>query len=60
MWRSKRAQLFRRLLSVLPKLTTFAGKFYGVCGRFGLGRLFAAFPVVFCRIVAYALTSSKT
>ena len=51
--RSKRAQFFRRLLSVLriwetfavffirrlwsvlPKLTTFAGKFYGVCCRFG-------------------------
>ena len=76
--RSKRAQFFRRLLSVLriwetfavfflrrlwsflQKLTTFAGKFYGVCGRFGLGCLFAAFPVVFCRIVAYALMSSKT
>ena len=47
--------ILRHLWSVLRIWETFAGNFSGVCGRFGRGRLFAAFPVVFCRIVAYAL-----
>jgi len=53
--RSKRESFVSHLEGLVWRIAPNAGKFSGVCCRFGRACLFPALSVVFCRIVAYAL-----